>query len=245
MPDRVTIGRVVVGSRPRFVVSLGEGSIRPKAKSAQAWGADIIEIRCDRLEYPEYPKAGVETVKNVVTIPIISTIRWQNESDEPHAPIFSEKERMDQFSRIIPLTDAVDIEIRSEIFQDVAREARRNKKTVIASYHNFREIPSDAELHSLVRTGLGGGGHMVKIAAFSRSFRKIARLLALCLSYPPGVLTVIALGPMGRISRIAAPLFGSGLIYCSVDDAPYGPGQMTLRRTKRYVKLLYQNEDHT
>ncbi len=238
MPDRVAIGRLPLGRVPRLVASIGGGPLRPLAKRAEALGADIIELRCDRIDRPGSPEAALAAVRGGSGLPVISTIRWHREGGALTESRLPERRRRELYSRVIPGTDGVDIEISSRIFREVAREARDGKKTVIASYHNFTAVPPDRELESIVKKGLAAGGHIVKIAAFSRSLREIARLLAFCLSVEPGRLTVIAMGTLGRIGRIAAPLFGSVLVYGHV-GRPYGPGQMTVSESRDLLRTLY------
>lgn len=229
------IGRVPVGSVPRIVASIGEGNIVSLAKRARVLGADIIELRLDRMKPHREPEDIYRQVKEASRLPIISTIRWHRESGSSSREILPEKGRQDLFFRVIPYTDAVDIEINSGIFSAVAGEARRRRKTVIASYHDFRTIPPHAKLRSLVGKGLKGGGHIVKIAARTRSLRDAGRLLAFCLSFRPGTVAAVAMGESGKLARYAAPLFGSALVYGYI-DRPYGPGQLKVSEIGRSIR---------
>jgi len=236
LPEQVKIGRVVIGSVPRIVASIGEGNIVSLAKKAQALGADIIELRLDRMKKFDESEDAFRQVRKAAHLPIISTIRWRKESGGAYRSFLSERRRRDLFFRVIPYTDAVDIEINSGIFSAVAREARKRKKTVIASYHNFRTLPPFEQLSSLVRKGIRRGGHIVKIAAYARSLQDAGRLLGFCLSFRPGTMAAVAMGEAGKLARYAAPLFGSALIYGYI-DRPYGPGQVKVSEIKESLKL--------
>jgi len=235
LPDQVKIGSVTIGAMPRIVASIGEGNITHLARKAHALGADIIELRLDRMKNIDEFEDIFGQVRKVTRLPIISTIRWHKELGKTCGSFLQEGKRRDLFSRIIPYTDAVDIEINSRIFSAVSREARRMKKTVVASYHNFRIIPPDGQLRSLVRKGFRKGGHIVKIAAYARSLREAGRLLCLCLSFRPGSVAAVAMGEAGKLARYAAPLFGSALIYGYI-DRPYGPGQLKVSEIRESLQ---------
>lgn len=235
MPNKVKIGRVTIGAVPRIVASIGEGNITRLAKMAKALGADIIELRLDRMKNIEELEDIFKRVRKATRLPIISTIRWHKELGKTQGSFLQERKRRDLFSRAIPLTDAVDIEINSGIFSTVAREARRMKKTVIASYHNFKIIPPEKQLRSLVRKGFSKGGHIVKIAAYASSLRDAGRLLCLCLSFRPGRVAAVAMGEAGKLARYAAPLCGSALLYGYI-DRPYGPGQLKVSEIRESLQ---------
>lgn len=235
LPEQVKIGSVTIGAVPRIVASIGEGNIMHLAKKAKTLGADIIELRLDRMKNINEFEDIFSCVRKVTKLPIISTIRWHKELGKTQGSFLQERKRRDLFSRVIPLTDAVDIEINSRIFSSVAREARRMKKTVIASYHNFKIIPPDGQLRSLVRKGFSNGGHIVKIAAYARTLREAGRFLCFCIPYRPGRVAAVAMGEAGKLARYAAPLCGSALLYGYI-DRPYGPGQLKVSEIKESLQ---------
>jgi len=119
----------------------------------------------------------------------------------------------------------------------VIRLAKRRKKKVIISYHNFKETPPDQQLVKLIRKGKAKGGDIIKLAVMSRTEEDVTRLLGLTYQHRDDHIITISMGKKGRISRIVAPLFGSLLTYGYV-DSPIAPGQLSIGELKKMMNRL-------
>jgi 3-dehydroquinate dehydratase type I len=129
---------------------------------------------------------------------------------------------------------AVDIEARSPIFRAVAAAARRGRRLVIGSFHDFKRTPRAAVLGRIVRRARAGGADVVKIATFIRRASDVAVLEGL-LRKSRGPLCAIGMGPRGVRSRVSLACAGSCLVYGYV-DRPAAPGQMSCRELGRRLK---------
>jgi len=230
------IGNLSLGSIPRISAILHDRIPARLLKTLRRDGADLVETRVDLYNSTkvEYVLNSLKKTKQISRLPIISTIRRPEDGGEK--PI-DNKSRLELFRAIIPLVDCVDTEIDSPITDEVVRLAKKRKKKVIISYHNFKETPPDHQLVKLIRRGKLKGGDIIKLAVMGRQEDDIFRLLRLTHLYKDENLITISMGKKGRISRIVAPLFGSLLTYGYV-DLPIAPGQFSIGELKKGLDLL-------
>jgi len=81
------------------------------------------------------------------------------------------------------------------------------------------------------------GCDIAKIITFAKTPRDVLTILDFLTQVPDSVaVPVIAftMGEAGRLSRIAAPLFGSPIVYAAADEAT-APGQFDIETTKRLL----------
>lgn len=107
----------------------------------------------------------------------------------------------------------IEVETADDAVRKVEAAAHRRGCRVIVSYHNERETPARGVLEDIRSKGYAAGADLVKIACHSSGHADNARLLGL-LDFPRPVI-VIGMGPLGRITRLAAPLLGAPFTYAS------------------------------
>ncbi len=153
---------------------------------------------------------------------------------------YTERERMIQLSAAIRAGAAyVDIEYEAEPnyrqpLIDLAREYRCN---VIISYHHFESTPDTDILHQIIEQSKNMGADRVKIAVTAQSPADCARVMALYEQYDK--LIAFAMGDLGKITRIAAPLLGADFTFASVDEAHLtAPGQLTVAQMETVYRIL-------
>lgn len=198
------------------------------AKRAAALGAGLIELRVDTfagLEACELAES-IEKLKKNTGLPILLTIRSDKEGGRARIP---EKERAALYEALIPLADLVDIELASSgILKSVVKSAKRAKKRVIVSHHDFEATPREKKLKKIIDSAREAGADIVKIAAMVNSPGDLRRLAGLLVADTG--LIVIGMGPMGCPSRVFFPMLGSLLTYCPITEST-APGQLGLRET--------------
>ncbi len=165
-------------------------------------------------------------VREGTGLPMIGTVR---ENDFTHG------QRLDIFTGIMPLVDAVDIELGAEISGKVTELAR--EKAIIVSEHDFTRTPGTATLRSMVERAADQGADIVKIATMANEREDVVRLLQFTHSCTMPVVS-IAMGPLGSVSRVIAPLFGSLFTYGYISK-PVAPGQLPLARLAEEVKTFF------
>ncbi|MCK4738874.1 MAG: type I 3-dehydroquinate dehydratase [Deltaproteobacteria bacterium] len=204
-------------------------------KKAKKDGARIIELRLDTLKDrgEEDLKEKLEKIRKV-GLPLILTIRSTKEGGEK---IITDKERLSLFSALIPFVDFIDIELSSKkILKLVTSLARKEKKQIIISHHDFNKTPGLKKLEGIIKNAIDSGASIVKIATFARSSEDIKRLSTLLSNYKnKKALALIAMGRAGQVSRVFFPFLGSALTFGSITKST-APGQLTLKELATEIK---------
>lgn len=231
----VSIGNLRLGGIPRVAGVIVDGWNKAIVDRAVAEGADLLELRIDCFKSLKEERV-LEAVTKIKKrgLPLIATIRKKEEGGKKS---IDDKRRLQLFKKVIPLVDAVDIELgSSRILKDVIDLAHRMDKKVIVSYHNFKTTPGEKVLEGVVKRGKVVKGDIVKIATMARNRTDILRLLRITARYKN--LITICVGRMGAISRVLFPLMGSLITYGSLGSAT-APGQLSLVTIKEQLRLYY------
>ena len=226
---------MIMGRGAKIVAVIwGDGLLR-LATSAKEGGAEVLEVRVDLFETVNLVslKKRLKEIKRKVELPIIATVRRR---DEGGGRRYTERQRLHIFRSLMPLVDAVDIELRSgRIIGEVMREAKLRGRLVLVSYHNLTKTPSNGILKDIARRAKEMGADIVKIATLAKSRQDVARLLSFTYQCPHKPLVTISLGRLGSISRIIASLFGSRLTYACVETEA-APGQLDVLRLREELE---------
>ena len=194
-------------------------------------GMDVAELRIDLFSSCDKNHVLSE-IKKFKGIPVIATIRSKKEGGSWRG---SERERLLLFKAVLPHVKKVDIELSSKtILKEVVAEARRLRKTVIVSYHNFQKTPSSAFLGTILKKAKAAGADIVKIAAMARSKKDMRLLAEFTSSHAKEGLITLSMGKEGALSRILFPSLGSLLTFAHIGRST-APGQMDLKTTKRLL----------
>jgi len=203
-------------------------------------GADLVELRLDSIRGVS-PYEIIETIKNIkkFRMPVICTIRkdiWEKKYREN-----SEKMRLGCFIKLIPYVDAIDIELEAnKIKKQVISIAKKRKKSIILSYHNFNEVPHKNILKKIFNMFKRSGADIFKIAGYARNIDEAMRLMAFVRKisklYP---VIGIAMGKAGKFLRIYGGFFGSSLSYAYIDKK-VAPGQINLHELRRKIDEIYR-----
>ena len=167
--------------------------------------ADMFEIRADLVS-----DIDLLTVRRAASKPLIFTARSESEggkmrdNDPKRHQLLHEAVRRGY--------DYVDVEYRSGFFDLMTEKAG---KGLIVSFHDMTGTPHDLEtLYDGMRKT---GADIVKIAVSPRSMTDVGRVMELARrhaeSKPP--LIVIAMGPLGAITRIVGGRYGAPFVYAS------------------------------
>jgi 3-dehydroquinate dehydratase-1 len=231
-----TIGRLRLGGAPRVVLCVTDAHGGRLSRSARP---DVVEVRIDlfRDRSPRHVEAVIRALRRA-RVPLIGTIRTAREGGRW---TWSERERERLFALVLPLVDAVDLELSARgLARRIARRAHALGRTVIISSHAFRGTPPEATLARRIRSARPLGADIVKLASTARAPADVARLLRILVTHPRVPLVVIAMGPVGTLSRVFFPAAGSLLTYAATDsDAATAPGQLTLRALRTELARYY------
>ncbi len=221
----MNIGKINLGKSPTVAVSFRGGVSAGTIAGVRRDGIKLAELRIDLFKRLDSPHV-LNEIKRYKGFVRIATIRSRKEGGKAH---LSEKERLTLFRAILPLVEAIDVELSSKtILRDLVAEARRRKKCIIISYHNFKKMPALSELQKIVNKSLLAGASIVKIAAMARRTEDLKIITELTLENKKKNIITIAMGEKGAASRVFLPVIGSLLAYAHVGKVT-APGQLDHR----------------
>ncbi len=229
----IKIGKIELGKIPRIAIAIGD---RENNKLIKSPFVDILEIRVDQFKKTDlaYIKSVIKT-RRKIGIPLILTVRSKEEGGQKN---ISNELKLKIFKENVSLVDAVDIELKSPILSEVVKTARKNKKIVIISWHNFKITPNDKILKDILSKAKRSGAHLVKIASKANKEEDLNRLMRFTIANKSKNIITISLGEIGSISRLTFPRFGSLITYAFINK-PSGLGQRTLDELREHLRAYY------
>ncbi len=229
------LGTLELGGIPRIAVVYSDSATPELIAESRRRGVDIAEVRIDHFARTD-PSYVRSVLARFAPLPTIATIRIRQEGGSWAG---SEEERLDLFSSVIPLVDAVDVELQATtILSRVCERARGENKCVVISYHDFVATPDPHTLEQIAEDAAKAGADIVKIATHARSDEDIQSLASLCIHRTGRNLIVIALGDHGSKSRLFFPALGSLVTFASMGKST-APGQLEYDRTFELMRLFY------
>lgn len=216
--------------KPMICAPIVEGESRSalqSAKKAIALGADILELRIDKLENPD----PYEIQQLIIDInhPLIATNRIQSEGGFFSG---SEEERISILIKAAKYADIVDIELQTD--EKMRSKVVKASKSTIISYHDFKKTPPFEELLNTVKKEKEIGD-IAKFAVMPNNNKDTLTVLKV-LSEVQNTIG-IAMGDIGKYTRIVAPIFGSLITFASIDKES-APGQLDIKTTKDILRKL-------
>jgi 3-dehydroquinate dehydratase I len=189
-------------------------------------GLDAVEVRVDALPDPPSPR-------QISDLPVAAIVTVRRR-DEGGVVAMSEEERLAKYFALLGPASAIDLETRSiERMRDLVEAVRRDRKILILSFHDFETTPPLSELRDICAQARELGADIVKVAVKTQTPEEVARLLLLLEGFS-APLAVMAMGVLGRASRLLFAKAGSALNYGWLDK-PQIPGQWSARE---FVELL-------
>ena len=194
--------------------------------------ADVFEIRLDFMDTFDLRSIIQSSPK-----PILVTYRSKKEGGQGSA------EPTDIANYLTTAVEAgaayVDIELTMpELFREKVIKSKKNT-SIIVSTHIPDHTPSRSSLQSLFEKSVESGADVVKIVTHAATWRdnlKILELIPLALDNGVHVIA-FCMGPIGRISRIAAHLMGAYLTFTSLDTGQESAsGQIPVHEMKNILE---------
>ncbi|HIQ55974.1 MAG TPA: type I 3-dehydroquinate dehydratase [Pyrodictium sp.] len=189
----------------------------------------LVEARLDLLGI----NSGLKVVKKLSSsgLKVVATLRDWREGGMYRGP---PEEKLDVLEKALEAGAwLVDVEYRFELLD---RALERLKGKVILSYHNFNHTPEPEILYAMAGDMLRNGATLAKIATMARRVEDNFRLLGINARWP-GKVIAFAMGSMGRLSRILAPIYGAPYTYATLGK-PLAPGQPTIDEILYAWRLL-------
>lgn len=213
------------------------GSLLEAAPPGADWGmvaaaCDVVEFRVDAC-----PKeaAAVREAASACPVPTILTVRDPREGGLNALGLTPRRVLLQS---LVDDFGLVDIEIANlGLFRDVVQQAHENGSWVIGSFHDFQGQPNPEVLADLMAEAQSLGADVVKFAVTPQSCADLAALGGLLEASPSSPLSLMGMGPLGRVSRLLLGQLGSALNYGYLDAATV-PGQWPAAELKRLLAEL-------
>lgn len=211
----------------RICVSIAEKTVEGCMKALE--GLSFAEVRLDALlENPT--KAQVKEIFSK-PLSLVATCREGR---------FSQSEQKEMLVCAIESGAAfvdVELEAAGNLRHAIVEAARKKGCKVIVSHHDFEKTPRRDELEAIVAKCFEAGAEIAKIACMVNSNSDNARLLGLLDGKRK--LTVVGMGNMGKITRIAAPLLGAEFTFASIGEGKEtAQGQMSVKELENAMEKL-------
>lgn len=196
--------------------------------------ADIVEWRADFLSADEILEMAPKFFEKFKESKILFTLRTVREGGNIQV---SEKKYLQILKEILTYNPAyIDVEFFTHGPSFAALKDFRDK--MVLSYHNFDEVPSDLT-NRLIKMHEEGTA-FVKVAVMPERECDVLDLLQITrdmtLEYGDHFISM-AMGDLGRLSRISGYLTGSCWTFASLENSS-APGQISLKESEYILDIL-------
>lgn len=227
------IGSLILGRVPCVAASITDKTSHHVLLRAKREGLDIAEMRVDLFFSYSIFHLLKEAARFSKVLPVLATVRSSREGGRWNKP---ERVRLALYEALIPAVDAIDIELSSKkILKLAVRKAEKHGKTIVLSYHNFKHMPSPAELKTILKKAKDSGANIVKIAAQAKNSADVRTLAEFTEKNQKSNLITIAMGEQGTLSRVLFPSLGSLITFAHLGNSS-APGQLDLKTTVTRLK---------
>lgn len=246
----VNVKNLELGSgRPKIAIPLTgktQSELLNQADSITTENADLIEWRMDNFTKVREEEAVNETNKKLTSklseFPLLATFRTASEGGA--LPLENEEEYFAICKNVVEnqCSDLLDLELFRDMkkSQEIVKLARKNNVKVIMSNHDFAKTPGQEEIFRRLLMMQNFGADIAKIAVMPNSVEDVLTLLSAThqakqkLQIP---IITMAMGDLGKISRVSGDIFGSCLTFGTVGAAS-APGQIESEQLRAILNAL-------
>lgn len=236
MPQLLSSKNLLLSSRPLTVGVISDAKVlqefasRPAAERQSA--CDLVEIRLDLLESAQ---DVTRQLAQALELPLLFTARHPAEGGkgpEDHSA------RAAMLESVLDLAALIDVELQSAPHMPaLLAKARQQGVGVVGSFHDFQATPPDDTLTGARDFAQTLGLDAVKLATYLNGPADLQRLMNQAIDKRRLTLSVMGMGPLGRLSRLALAKLGSLLNYGYLGDSN-APGQWPAPRLKELLAEL-------
>ncbi len=248
---QVTVrGATIGGPRPLICLPL-VGDTRAKvlqeAEELVTLHPDLLEWRIDAYDDVENREDCLSLLKEIRGVigetPLIFTCRIDLEGGIKK---ISRENRLELSTAAMKSgdVDLIDIELcnDNEFIAIIKKQAKQSGVSLILSYHNFKETPSEAFIYSKLVEAQKAGAEISKVAVMPKNYSDVLTLLSATNKARNetvrGPIVTMSMGPEGAVSRLAGGLFGSDITF-AIGMQASAPGQIPIKVLKKGMDLLY------
>lgn len=207
------------------VIDSDINSMKDNLEKALAEGADIVELRLDKLEDP----TGWESLLQK-DIPTIVTNRSKKEGGHFQG---NENERIEVLLDAVETgVSCVDVELSTskKKLDQILEATDKNDTSLIMSFHDFNKVPTRQELLRKANQMVEAGCDIAKLIGFANEHKDSLKILDFLIQASEDIevpIITFAMGEKGKFTRVTAPLLGSPITYASIEEKT-APGQLDI-----------------
>jgi 3-dehydroquinate dehydratase-1 len=203
-----------------------------KSAAAQTRACDLVELRLDllKLSHEQVREAALR-----LAVPILITARHPAEGGEgpPEADA-----RAAMLEPLLDIATLMDVELRSlQFIRPLISAAKEQRVEIVGSFHDFEGTPSSVRLFDARDEALRAGLGSVKIACTLTGPSDLIALMEQSTKLHPLPFSMMGMGELGRLSRLALAKLGSWLNYGYLGESN-APGQWPAPRLKELLSEI-------
>lgn len=209
--------------RPKVVGSFGNSADLGNACFTTVRDAcDVVEIRLDLLAAEDAQITSALWLQ-LREMPLLFTARRIEEGGALPLPAAA---RIALIQSVLGDAAWIDIEVASiGEMGGLLPELAEQKIPWIASFHDFKKLPTDAALREAAGLAKAAGAAMFKLAAQLASPADVARLAEFQLADHGLPVSTMGMGPLAPVSRLLCAQCGSQFNYGYLGNTATAPGQ--------------------
>lgn len=193
---------------PRVVGTIHSPGSLQRALALRRGEVDFLELRVDH--FADKASSLFADAARLST-PLIITVRHVAEGG---ARPLETKRRRELYEQFLPVAAFIDVELRScQVLNGVLAAARERGVRVIVSDHHFRGTPPLKRLRERLARSREVEADLFKVAALTKTASDVSSLLSLLSGEKRQALSVMGMGPLGKVSRLLFAAAGSVLNY--------------------------------
>ncbi len=223
-------------SQPKVVGSFGSlSAIQSFAQENRENICDIAEIRLDLLiaENESYKSVTWQCLGET---PLLFTARRSDEGGQGNLDAHTRGKLLHE---VLDIATFIDVEVASiSEMSDLLTEISERKIPWIASYHDFKKLPSNAALKHALEKAKDAGATVFKAAALLENIADLARLAEFQQEDHGILVSTMGMGALAPVSRLLCAQYGSVLNYGYIGDSPTAPGQWDSALLKQAISRL-------
>ena len=224
------------------IIEIEFDEIVSKCKSIKENEADILEIRIDYFKdvysIEEVIKL-LSTIRKECSFSILFTFRTIKEGGFKEITNEYYSELLTSVSNS-GLVDMIDIEDSFIDSKSLIKLLLVNTQIVL-SYHNFNKTPKNKKLKKIIARMASKKPTIIKLAVMPQNRSDVIRVLNLNNhihnTYPKLNYAIMAMGELGKITRIAAITLGSSLTFACQGEVS-APGQIACHKMNDIFRVL-------
>jgi len=208
-------------------------------KKAKEMGADLVELRLDYIG--ALTDADIGDLISSADIPKIATLRPEREGGFYKG---DENARVRLLQTALSFgAEYVDLEVSTDIGwrYEIGKSCKSQGAKLIVSFHDFRGTPNKDVLSDTVKNEYAAGADIAKIATTPKDFDDVMKVLSVVNRFKTDGKDIIgiAMGKLGKVSRLLAGPAGSYLTYASLETGKESAeGQVSIADMKKVMEVL-------